>query len=171
VKVLSLWLLVQVGLAPATAALGAEPYGEATLCRGRLILVRDGRRLERQERRRVRILLGDLLRVGAEGTVLLTTRGATLRLAGNTILYIKAWQRQGLRGHVRMLYGRVTVVPAAGGRFTVTTAGGSIRSSGGAFTVSVTSRGDVVVFTHRETPGEEPARACPRGVGGGPTRS
>ncbi len=150
----ALWwcaLLSGLLLLPAATALGAVTYGQATLAKGKMIVLRDGgRRVYRGAGVRVAILHGDVIRLGPRSNVVLeTVEKSTVTLGGNAVFQVKPWRRREKRGLLRMLFGRfrAKIARLSGGeRFNVSTATATIGVKGTEYIAAVPPQGDVLLL-------------------------
>ncbi len=128
-----------------------EEYGQATLERGTLTVLRQGDSLKFQTaNEQVPVLVGDLLRVGADSRVTLRTREkSTIAMGANAVFQVKPFQQQEKQGFARLLFGRFrSLVEGLFGGETVNTktATAVIGVKGTENLVSVTPRGNTMTI-------------------------
>ncbi|MCP4755357.1 MAG: FecR domain-containing protein [Proteobacteria bacterium] len=87
---------------------GTTKYGDVQIERGRLNVVRDGESLTFENSKKpFEILKNDLLRIGNDSLVVLTTAdGASAEMGSNSIFMVQAWEQDGRRGYLRMVFGQ-----------------------------------------------------------------
>jgi len=101
-----LMMLIFLMVEPAIAQM---KYGSARIQTGELTVVRNEvESLYVPEDGEVEILLNDLLRVGKDSFVILSTNEQTdIKMGSNAIFQIKPWKSRNKTGYVRMLYGKM----------------------------------------------------------------
>jgi FecR protein len=156
------WLLLIAGVLWA-----ATQYGEATVEKGAMTVIREGRTLKfEQSRQTVPINEQDLIRVRADSLVQLKSReNATITLGSNAVFEVKPWQAHGSSGFLRALFGRFRSVVAGlsgGEQFNVKTATATIGVKGTKNSGQVNNRGGTLLFAeehptflHGQTGGEQ----------------
>lgn len=132
------------------AAAQAQPrYGDATVLEGSMLLLRGEQRHEyKSGDPAVVVVFGDVVTVRPRSRVsLLTIENVEITMGGNSVFQAKPFERDGERGMLRVLYGRLhtKVVRLLGERFTMKTAQGVIGVKGTEFFTSVTAQGDTLV--------------------------
>ena len=90
-------------------AWGATKYGDASIIKGKVIVLRAGKRLTFDSNdRNVQINHQDVVRLGQDSSMVLSTvEKATITLGSNAVLHVKSWQRREQKGFFRMLFGRM----------------------------------------------------------------
>ena len=145
-------------LLAAGSVWAAALYGEATIERGAMTVVREGRSLKfDQLNQEIEINEEDLIRVRPQSRVTLRTREmATIALGSNAVFHVKPWRSKGKSGFLRALFGRfrASVVALAGGeQFNVKTATATIGVKGTEYRTHVTNRGGTLLIVGAATVG------------------
>jgi FecR protein len=140
------WLLLAAGMVWA-----ATQYGEATVERGSMTIIREGRTLKfEQSAQSVPVNEQDLIRVRPDSLVQLKSReNATLTLGANAVFEVKPWQSHGRSGFMRALFGRFRAAVASlsgGEQFNVKTATATIGVKGTEYLTQVTNRGGTLLI-------------------------
>lgn len=130
----------------ALPAVAATQYGNAVVEQGRMIVLREGKRLTyNQSAERVPVVEQDLIRVQDNSRVVLRPReGTEVTLGANAVFQVKPWQRHEESGFLSALFGRfrAAVVGLTGGeRFNVKTATATIGVKGTEYRSAVQTRG------------------------------
>ena len=136
----------------------AVRYGEATIERGAMTIIREGRSLKfDQLNEEIEINEEDLIRVRPQSRVTLHSREmATIALGSNAVFHVKPWRSKGKSGFLRALFGRfrASVVALAGGeQFNVKTATATIGVKGTEYRTHVTNRGGTLLIVGDATVG------------------
>ena len=132
----------------------ATQYGEATIEKGSMTIIREGHTLQFSEvNRPVPVNELDLIRVRDNSSVVLKSReNATMTLGANAVFQVKQWRKREKQGFVRALFGRfrAAIVGLTGGeQFNVKTATATIGVKGTKYRTQVTSRGGtMLIVTH-----------------------
>ena len=139
-------------LLAAPVAWAATPYGEATIEKGNITVMREGKRLKfDQSNSPIEIHEGDLIRVRRKSQMVLTSREkATITLGSNAVFQVKPWESRGKTGLSRVLFGKVraSITGLTGGeRFNVKTATATIGVKGTGYNTAVNPRGDSMLVT------------------------
>ena len=145
-------IIVFLGLALSNTVWGAGIYGAAIVCKGQLILLREGSRLVFQSAdSEIQINLNDVIRAGSNSRIIVKSEdNPTLVIGSHTVLQIKNWHRNGKRGQVKVLYGRMIVTGFFGMKsFNVKTENATIESKGSNYLIIVTTKGATIVFVKR----------------------
>lgn len=134
-KIMRITTLFILGVLLALPAWGATKYGDATIEKGKLTVLREGKRLVFSPAdRQVSINHLDVIRLGPESSVILqTVEKATITLGSNAVLQVEPWKRREKKGLMRMLFGRfrATVTGLVGAeRFNVKTSTATIGVKG-----------------------------------------
>ena len=101
-----------VGFSLANSAQALVQFGEAEICAGELLVVREGKRwLFRSHRATVKIFQNDILRVGRGSLVILRAgdRSLLMRLGSNSVVEVRPWRKKEKRGWIRIHYGHADV--------------------------------------------------------------
>ena len=157
-------LFLLVGMAVSGTALAAEEYGTADISKGEMTIVRNGTKtkLGKDAKKPVRVFVGDVILVGADSRVKLSTvEKTTVTLGSNAAFQVKPWTSKKKQGMFRMLFGRFrasTKGLTGGGQFNVKTATATIGIKGTDYTASVTPQGDVIVMVSESVVQLEGAR-------------
>ena len=110
--VLKFAAVLMVGLSLANSALGLAQFGEAKICAGELLVVRERKRwVFRLPQTPVKIFENDILRVGQSSLVILRAgdRSLLMRLGSNAVVEVRPWRKKEKQGMIRILYGRAEV--------------------------------------------------------------
>jgi FecR protein len=145
------WLLLISGVLMA-----ATQYGEATVEKGAMTVIREGKTLKFEESAKaVPINEQDLIRVRANSLVQLKSREkATITLGSNAVFEVKPWQSHGSSGFLRALFGRFRSVVAGlsgGEQFNVKTATATIGVKGTTNRGQVNNRGGSLLYAEQHT--------------------
>ena len=147
-------IIALASLALSNTVWGAGIYGDAIVCKGQLILLREGSRLVFQSTdSEIQIKLNDVIRAGSHSRIILKSEDyPTLIIGSNTVLHIKHWKRNGKKGLVKVLYGRMIVTGLSGRQsFNVVTANAIIESKGSIHLIIATAERATMVFVKRRT--------------------
>jgi len=92
----------------AQSAFGLTKYGDATINKGLLIVVRSGQALRFTDPDQTyEILKYDVLKAGADSMITLNTvEDAVVRMGSNAVFQVRPWKQKKRRGYLRMLYGK-----------------------------------------------------------------
>ncbi|MCZ6728500.1 MAG: FecR domain-containing protein [SAR324 cluster bacterium] len=131
-------------------AWGATKYGDASINKGKVIVLRAGKRLTFDSNdRNVQINHQDVVRLGQDSSMVLSTvEKATITLGSNAVLHVKSWQRREQKGFFRMLFGRMRAKISGlvgSERFNVRSATATIGVKGTEETLLTNVQGDCVV--------------------------
>ena len=141
-------------LALSNTIWGARIYGDAIVCKGQLILLREGSRLMFQSTDfEIQIKLNDVIRAGSNSRIILKSEdNPTLIIGSNTVLHLKHWHKNGKKGLVKVLYGRMIVTGMSGRQsFNVVTANAIIESKDSIYLIIVSAIGSTMVFVKMRT--------------------
>ena len=157
--------LTVLGIALSVPVWGAAKYGDASIQKGKLTVLREGRRLTYDEGdRQVEINHLDVIRVGRDSNVVLSTiEKATITLGSNAVFQVKPWQRKEEKGFFRMLFGRMRAKISGlvgNERFSVQSATATIGVKGTEEVILVNVQGDATL-------GVTENEVALRGLGGG----
>jgi hypothetical protein len=149
-KATILTVFVFLGVTIFSSGWAATKYGNADIRKGRITVLRKGSRLTfRQGDNRVQINHLDVIRVGRESQIVLSTvEKATVTLGSNAVFQVKPWQRKEDKGFFRMLYGRMRAKISrlgASQRFNVHTATATIGVKGTEEVIFLNVQGDSTV--------------------------
>jgi hypothetical protein len=138
-------------IATALPVLAQDRYGDAVVEKGELTVVRGGQNLKfNKPNESVPVVVGDVLRVGADSRVVLKTREkSTISMGANAVFQVKPFQYQEKQGFARMLFGRFRSVVAgltAGETVNAKTATAVIGVKGTENLASIRPRGDTMVI-------------------------
>ena len=117
--VLKFAAILIVGITLANSAWALAQFGEAEICAGELLVVRERKRwVFRPPRAPVKIFENDILRVERSSLVILRAgdRSLLMRLGSNSLVEIRPWRKGEKRGMIRILYGRADVAILVRGR-------------------------------------------------------
>ena len=117
--VLKFAVVLMVGFTFANSAWALVQFGEAEICAGELLVVRERKRwVFRPLRAPVKIFENDILRVGRGSLVILRAgdRSLLMRLGSNSVVEVRPWRKREKRGLIRIHYGRADVAILARGR-------------------------------------------------------
>ena len=142
--------LTVLGIALSVPVWGAAKYGDASIQKGKLTVLREGRRLTFDESdRQVEINHLDVIRVGRNSNVVLSTiEKATITLGSNAVFQVKPWQRKEEKGFFRMLFGRMRAKISGlvgSERFSVQSATATIGVKGTEEVILVNVQGDATL--------------------------
>ena len=89
-------------------AFGITKYGDATIEKGYLTVLRGGQNLQFSDSGRSYVILNnDVLKVGDDSLVILkTVQDSTVRIGSNAVFQVRPWKQRKRRGYLRMLYGK-----------------------------------------------------------------
>jgi hypothetical protein len=143
-------ILASLVLIISLPAWGATKYGDASIKKGRVIVLRSGKRLTfNSNDRNVQINHQDVVRLGQDSSMVLSTvEKATITLGSNAVLHVKSWQRREQKGFFRMLFGRMRAKISGlvgSERFNVRSATATIGVKGTEETILANVQGDVTV--------------------------
>lgn len=161
----TLTVLIFLGIAFSAPGWAATKYGKAHIRKGKITVLRNGSRLTfRQGNAQVTINHLDVIRVGRESSVVLSTvEKATITLGSNAVFQVKRWRRKEDKGFFRMLFGRMRARISGLGaneRFNVHTATATIGVKGTEEIIFTNVQGDSTV-------GVTESEVALRGRGGG----
>jgi hypothetical protein len=137
-------------------AFGLTKYGDATIEKGYLTVVRDGQNLRFSDSgKSYEILNNDVLTVGDDSLVILTTiEDSIVRMGSNSVFQVRPWKQKKIQGFLRMLYGKaifkVSKLLAKRERFSLKTATSVVGVRGTDWKQSTTSTGVTEVEVIKE---------------------
>jgi len=96
----------------AQSASGLTKYGDATINKGFLIVVRNGQTLRFTDPDQTyEILKHDVLKVGPDSMITLdTVQNTIVKFGSNAVFQVRPWKQKKKRGYLRMLYGKALVM-------------------------------------------------------------
>ncbi len=96
----------------AQSASGLTKYGDVTINKGSLILVRNGQTLRFTDPDQTyEILKNDVLKVGPDSMITLNTvQNTIVKMGSNAVFQVRPWKQKKKRGYLRMLYGKALVM-------------------------------------------------------------
>jgi len=135
----------------AQSASALTKYGDATINKGFLDVVRNGRTLRFTDPDRTyKILKYDVLRVGPDSMVTLdTVQNTIVKFGSNAVFQVRPWKQKKKRGYLRMLYGKALVMTrkifTRKDRFNLKTATAVAGVRGSGYGLEVTSNGNTEI--------------------------
>lgn len=143
-------LVVALLALTASVVTAQDKYGDALLQKGELTVIRRGQNLKfNQANQSVPVFVDDVLRVGADSSVVLKSRDkATISMGANAVFQVKPFEYQEKKGFARMLFGRFrSVIQGLGGQESMNakTATAVIGVKGTENLTSVRPRGDTML--------------------------
>jgi hypothetical protein len=104
-KIIIIFVFIFMFVSPA---FGLTKYGDATIKKGHLIVLRGGQNLKFSDSGRTYLILNkDVLKVGDDSLVILkTVEDAIVRMGSNAVFQVRPWKQKKKHGFLRMLYGK-----------------------------------------------------------------
>lgn len=143
-KIIITFVFILLFVSPA---FGITKYGDATIVKGYLTVVRGGRNLQFSDSGQSYVILNkDVLKVGDDSLVILrTVQDSIVRMGSNAVFQVRPWKQKKRRGYLRMLYGKaifkVSKFFTKRARFTLKTATAVAGVRGTEWKQSTTSTG------------------------------
>lgn len=156
-KIVIIFASILLFAQPASAL---TKYGDATINKGFLDVVRNGRTLRFTDPDRTyKILKYDVLRVGPDSMVTLdTVQNTIVKFGSNAVFQVRPWKQKKKRGYLRMLYGKALIMTkkifTRKDRFNLKTATAVAGVRGCIVPVEVTSNGILEIEVLESEPGK-----------------
>lgn len=89
-------------------AFGLKKYGDATIKKGHMTVLRGGQNLKFSDSGRTYLIFNnDVLKVGYDSMVILKTlQEAIVQMGSNAVFQVRPWKQKKKHGYLRMLYGK-----------------------------------------------------------------
>jgi len=104
-KIIIIFVFIFMFVSPA---FGLKKYGDATIKKGHMTVLRGGQNLKFSDSGRTYVILNkDVLKVGDDSLVILKTVEDTIvQIGSNAVFQVRPWKQKKKYGYLRMLYGK-----------------------------------------------------------------
>ena len=104
-KIIIIFVFIFVFVSPA---FGLKKYGDATIKKGHMTVLRGGQNLKFSDSGRTYVIFNnDVLKVGYDSMVILkTVEDAIVQIGSNAVFQVRPWKQKKKHGYLRMLYGK-----------------------------------------------------------------
>ena len=104
-KIIIIFVFIFMFVSPA---FGLKKYGDATIKKGHMTVLRGGQNLKFSDSGRTYLIFNnDVLKVGYNSMVILkTVQDAIVQIGSNAVFQVRPWKQKKKHGYLRMLYGK-----------------------------------------------------------------
>jgi len=104
-KIIIIFVFIFMFVSPA---FGLIKYGDATIKKGHMTVLRGGQNLKFSDSGRTHVIFNnDVLKVGYDSMVILkTVQDAIVQMGSNAVFQVRPWKQKKKQGYLRMLYGK-----------------------------------------------------------------